>query len=223
MTPRTQASAGVTTYLAVAMVVVVVAVAAVGVLEFAPAPSSTVSTTSTSSIAAVPPSQVENTTAVSSSVSTSANYSPIKDYCGSPVFPVLGPKENGSIFLKIMTDQGSTVNNGSVLVVHSISHGPGTPGNRTTYCLRLEPNAMGFIELANDGLPQAGVYNLTFYAGYGQGPGIIASVYLFNVQPNSSINVTVGVPSREAQIVTSMTGGVVVTTTTTAHEDPFPR
>src|ERR1022692_1895626 len=221
MNPRSHASAGATSYLAVVLVVVVAAVAVIGVLELAPASSPNISaTTSASSIAAGPSSSAQNTTAISSPVSTSSNSHP-SDYCGSVVFPVLGQQENGSIFLKVATDQGSLVTNGSVLVTHTISHGPQIPANRTTYCLRLEPNANGFIELANDGLPQAGIYNLTFAAGYDQGPGIQASVYLFSVQPNTSIYVTVSVPSMEAQIVTSTTGvSIVTTTTTTASIDP---
>ena len=188
----------------------VAAVAAIGVLALAPASSPNISaTTSASSIAAGPSSSAQNTTAASSPVSNDSNNSHLPDYCGSAVFPVLGQEENGSIFLKILTDQGSLVTNGSVLVTHSVS------GNRTTYCLRLEPSATGFIELANDGLPQAGTYNLTFAAGYDQGPGTLASVYLFSVQPNTTIYVTVSVPSRVAQIVTSTTGISTVTTVTT--------
>jgi hypothetical protein len=220
MNPRNHVSAGATSYLAVALVVVVVAaVAAIGVLELAPASSPNISaTTSASSIAAgssSSSSSAQNTTAISSTASTSSNNGHPPDYCGSAVFPVLGQQENGSIFLKILTDQGSLVTNGSVLVTHTVPQGAQIPANRTTYCLRLEPNANGFIELANDGLPQAGVYNLTFTAGYEQGPGMPASVYLFSVQPDTSIYVTVSVPSMEAQIVISTTGVSEVTTTTT--------
>lgn len=215
--PHSHASAGATSYLAVGLVVVVTAVAAIGVLELAPGSSTNLSaTTSISSIAAGLSSSTQNTTASSPPVSPGPSNGHLPDSCGSAVFPVLPKQENGSIFLKILTDQGSMVRNGSVLVTHSISNGPQVPANRTTYCLRLEPNATGFIELASDGLPQAGVYNLTFAAGYDQGPGTWTSVYLFSVQPNTSIYVTVSVPSRVAQIVTSTTGGGVVTSTTTA-------
>jgi hypothetical protein len=216
MNPRSHASAGATSYLAVALVVAVAAVAAVGVIALAPtsSPSSSV-TTSTSSIAAGPSSSAQSTTATSSPVADNFNDNHIPDYCGNAIFPVLGQQENGSIFIKILTNQGSLVTNGSVLVTHSVSLGPQLPANRTTYCLRLEPGANGFIELANDGLPQAGIYNLTFAAGYDQGPGTWASVYLFSVQPNTSIYVTVSVPSMEAVIVTSTTGDSVVTTVTT--------
>jgi hypothetical protein len=180
------------------------------VLELAPASSPSVSAiASESNIPAGPSSSAQNTTAVSSPVRNNFNNNHLPDYCGNAIFPVLGQQENGSIFFKILTDQGSLVTNGSVLVTHSVS------GNRTTYCLRLEPSATGFIELANDGLPQAGVYNLTFAAGYDQGPGIQASVYLFSVQQNASIRVTVSVPSGIAQIVTSTTGVNTVTTVTT--------
>jgi hypothetical protein len=210
MNPRNHASVGATSYLAVALVVAVAAVAAIGVFELAPTSSpNTSATTSASSIAAGPPSSAQTTTATSSPVSNNFNNSHLPDYCGNAIFPVLGQQENGSIFLKILTDQGSVVTNGSVLVTHSVSV------NRTTYCLRLEPNANGFVELANDGLPQTGIYNLTFAAGYDQGPGTWASVYLFSVQPNTSVYVTVSVPSREAQIVTSTTGNSTVTTVTT--------
>lgn len=215
MSPRSHASAGATSYVAVALVVVVTAVAAIGVLELAPVSSPNIPATSRSRSVAGPPSSAQNTTATSS-VSTSSDNGHPPDYCGSAVFPVRGQQETGSIFLKIVTDQGSIVTNGSVLVVHSIAGGPQVSINRTTYCLNLEPNATGFIELENDGLPQNGVYNLTFSAGYDQGPGTLASVYLFSVQPNTSVYVTVSVPSREVQVVTSTAGGSVVTSTTTA-------
>jgi len=209
MNPRSHASAGATSYLAVALVVAVAAVAAIGVLALAPTSSPNTSvTTSASGIAAGPSSSAQNT-ATSSPAHNNFNNNHLPDSCGNAVFPVLGQQGNGSIFLKILTDQGSLVTNGSVLVTHSVS------ANRTTYCLRLEPNANGFVELANDGLPQAGIYNLTFAAGYDQGPGTWASVYLFSVQPNTSIYVTVSVPSRETQIVTSTTGNSTVTTVTT--------
>jgi hypothetical protein len=213
MNPRSRASAGATSYVAVALVVVT-AVAAFGVLELAPVSSPSVSaTTGASSV-----SSSQNTTAISSPNSIGPNDGHLPpDYCGSTVFPVLGQQENGSIFLKIVTDQGAVVDNGSVLVTHVVLSSPPATANRTTYCLRLEPNATGFIGLAKDGLPQAGNYNLTFSAGYDQGPGTLASVYLFSVQPNTSIYVTVSVPSREAQIVTSTTGAsAVITVTTTA-------
>jgi hypothetical protein len=214
MNPRSHASAGATSYLAVALVVVVAAVAAIGVLALAPTSSpNTSTTTSASSTAAGPSSSAQNTTATSPVANNFNNHLP--DSCGNAIFPVLGPQENGSIFLKILTDQGSLITNGSVLVTHSVSLGPQLLANRTTYCLRLQPSANGFIELANDGLPQSGSYNLTFAAGYDQGPGTWDSVYLFSVQPNTSIYVTVSVPSREAVIVTSTTGNSTVTTVTT--------
>ncbi len=216
MNPRSHALAGATSYLAMALVVVVAAVAVIGVLAIAPTSSpSTSATKSAPSTTAGPSPSAQNTTATSSSIANNFNNNHIPDYCGNAIFPVLRQQENGSIFLKILTDQGSVVTNGSVLVTHSVSNGPQTPANRTTYCLRLETNANGFVELANDGLPQAGIYNLTFAAGYDQGPGTWASVYLFSVEPNTSIYVTVSVPSREAQLVTSTTGNSTVTTVTT--------
>jgi hypothetical protein len=214
MSTRGGSSAGVTSYLVVALVVLVAGVAAVGVLALGQAsPQSPSPTTSSSSIAATSSSQ--NTTAAPSPVSNDSNPSHLPDYCGNAIFPVLRQQENGSVFLKILTDQGSVVANGSVLVTHTISPGPQLPGNRTTYCLRLEPGANGFVQLANDGLPQAGTCNLTFAAGYGQGPGIQASVYLFSVQPNTTVYVTVSVPSLEALVVTSTTGASIATTVTT--------
>src|ERR1700680_2945678 len=125
MNPRSHASAGARSYLPVALVVVVAAVAAIGVFELAPASSPNISaTTSASSIAAGPSSSAQNTTAVSSPVSNNFNNNHLPDYCGSAIFPVLGQQENGSIFFKILTDQGSLVTNGSVLVTHSVSLGP---------------------------------------------------------------------------------------------------
>src|SRR5579863_8983535 len=87
------------------LVLVVTAAVAVGVIEL----------TSAIPGAPAPSTSFTSSTALSSSnVTPSSGNLPLKDYCGSPVFPLRGQQENGSIFLKIVTSLGSIVNNGSV-------------------------------------------------------------------------------------------------------------
>ena len=78
--------------------------------------------------------------------------------CGGPDFKLLTPTQNGSLYLKVVTDQGSVItNNGTVFVTHTVPAANGISGGTANYCLRLEGNATGYMELAaNDTLPRLG-------------------------------------------------------------------
>jgi hypothetical protein len=144
--------------------------------------------------------------------------SPSGPSCGGPDFKLLTPMQNGSIYLKVVTDQGSVItNNGTVFVTHEVPAASGVSGGKADYCLRLSGNATGYMELAaNDGLPQTGSYNMTLAAGYNQGSGYVATIPAFTVPSNATTYVTVSVPSGDVTIVTSVQGSSPVTTTTTA-------
>jgi hypothetical protein len=140
--------------------------------------------------------------------------------CGGPIFKLLTPAQNGSIYLKVVTDQGfvitnnGPVDNGTVFVTHT---GPAASGGKADYCLRLGGNGTGYMELAaNDGLPQTGSYNLTLFAGYSEGPGFQGTIPPSTVQPDTIVYVTVSVPSGEVTTMTCARGGDCTNTTTTA-------
>jgi hypothetical protein len=153
----------------------------------------------------------------STSVSTTTSSTAVSASCGGPVFTVLNPSQNGSLYLKVITDQGSLVNNGSVAVTHTVPAGNGTSGGIANYCLHFEANGTGYLKLsANDGLLPVGAYNLTLWAGYNQGPGYVATIPPFTVQPNATVYVTVSIPSGEVYVVTSTQGSSLTTTTTTS-------
>jgi hypothetical protein len=139
-------------------------------------------------------------------------------YCGGPIFRLLTPVQNGSLYLKVVTDQGSVItNNGTVFVTHTAPPTAGISGGTANHCLRLEGNATGYLELAaNDSLPTVGSYNLTLFAGYGQGPGYQGTIPSFTVQPNTTVYVTISVPSGEVTVVSCAQGSNCSTTTTTA-------
>lgn len=138
--------------------------------------------------------------------------------CGGADFELLAPVQNGSIYLRVVTNQGSPMtNNGTVFVTHTAAPASGASGGEGHYCLRLNGNATGYMELAaDDGLPTTGSYNLTLFAGYDQGAGYQATIPSFTVQPNTTTYVTIYVPSGEVSIVDIPQGGAPVTTTTTA-------
>lgn len=130
--------------------------------------------------------------------------------CGGQAFKLLTPLQSGPILLKAVTGQGSIINNGSVFVTHV------GPNGTANYCLRLQPNADGYLQLAaDDGLPQTGSYNLTLIAGYNQGSGYEGSIPSFTVQSNTTVDVTISVPSGEVYVATSTQGSNLVSTTTT--------
>lgn len=143
--------------------------------------------------------------------------------CGGPDFKLLTPAQNGSIYLKVVTDQGSvitsngTVDNGTVFVTHTVPAASGHSGGKAGYCLHLNGNGTGYMELAaKDGLSQTGSYNMTLSAGYNQGPGYEGTIPSFTVQPDTTVYVTVSVPSGVVTVVSCASGNNCSTSTTTA-------
>jgi hypothetical protein len=155
------------------------------------------------------------TTATSVAISSSSA-SPVLA-CGGQAFRLLTPLQSGPISLKVTTDQGAIVNNGTVFVTHTVPASAGISDRTANYCLRLEGNATGYLELAaNDSLPMTGSYNLTLFAGYNQGPGYQGTIPSFTLQPDTTVFVTLSVPSGEVTVVSCAQGNSCSTTTTTA-------
>jgi hypothetical protein len=147
--------------------------------------------------------------ALSNSTTTTTTTTPSYS-CGGPTFKRLTPTQGGPIYLKIVTDQGSAVpDNGTVFVTHA------GPKGTANYCLGLPFNATGYVGLAaSDGLAQTGSYNMSLFAGYNQGPGYQGTLPAFTVQPNTTVYVTVSVPSGTVTIESCPQGGNSCTTTT---------
>jgi len=144
------------------------------------------------------------------SVATTTSIAAPTFSCGGPTFKLLTPLQSGSISLKVTTDQGAIVNNGTVFVTHI-----GTNGT-SNYCLRLEPSSTGYLQIAaNDGLSPTGTYNVTVAAGFNQGPGYEGSLPSVAVTTSTSVELTLSVPSGAVSIVTSTQGSSQVSTTTT--------
>jgi len=138
--------------------------------------------------------------------------------CPGP-FKLESPTQNSSLFLRIVTGQGSVIpaNNGTVFVTHTAPASANGQSGTWNYCLRLEGNSTGYTPLVGNGtLPAAGSYNMTLFAGYGQGPGYQGSIPAVNVEPNSTVYVTITVPSGEVTILDCPEAGACSTTTSTA-------
>lgn len=154
-----------------------------------------------------------STTSMSSTTTTSSSTSPFSCGTGQAFMP-LAALQSGPMYLKVTTDQGAIVDNGTVLVTHV-----GTNGT-ANYCINFpggsQPNSTGyFLITANDGLSPTGRYNITLLV-YGPLPtGYVGSLPPFNVTTNTSVAVSWSVPSGAVFIVTHPEGSTEIATTTT--------
>lgn len=148
--------------------------------------------------------------------STTSNVNPASRFgCPGP-FKLETPNQNSSLFLRVVTDNGSVINfnnlpnNGSIFVTHTNSKVP-------NYCLRLvnNDNSTGYAALVgNASLPAAGSYNMTIFAGYSNGPGYSGTIPTITVGPNSMVYVTISVPSGKVTIVDCRAGACSTSTST---------
>jgi len=134
---------------------------------------------------------------------------------------LLNPAPKGSVYMKVVTDQGTVITNGSLLVTQSGNFTGSWTGWGLTahYCISLgDVNGTGYLQLAgNKTFITSGYYNVTLVAGYNnQGPWYRATIPSIQVHPNSTVYVTVSVPSGVVTVVTSNEGSSSVTTTTTS-------
>jgi hypothetical protein len=139
---------------------------------------------------------------------------------GNAMNTLLNPALKGTVYMKVVDEQGTVITNGSL----DVTQVGNTTGNWVTsglvahYCISLsDVNATGYLQLGgNATFLASGYYNLTLVAGYNQGPGYMATIPSIQVHPNSTIYVTVSVPSGVVTVVTSNEGSNAVTTTTTS-------
>jgi YVTN family beta-propeller protein len=145
--------------------------------------------------------------------------------CGAPTNTVLNPAPKGTAYMKVVTDQGTVITNGSLFVtqVGNMSWGSGV---QTHYCINLsDVNGTGYLQLATKNTLNrldanfitSGYYNVTLMAGYNLGQGYLATIPSIQVHSNSTVYVTVSVPSGVVTVVTSNEGSSAVTTTTTTE------
>jgi len=122
--------------------------------------------------------------------------------------------EGGPIFVRVLTDQGSIVANGTIQVIHGAAD-CGT----ASYGLILTPNATGYMQVSGyDTLVSVGSYDLTLIAGYG-GDMTYTAVIAVVPFPETSYFVTISVPNSEVTsincyLATSCSSETVTTSAT---------
>jgi hypothetical protein len=121
--------------------------------------------------------------------------------CGGPTNTLLNPAPKGTVYMKVVNDQGTVITNGSLSVTQSGNLTNGERGDTNGYCISMgDVNGTGYLQLGaiNMTLPDrgfiaSGYYNVTLVAGYDQGPWYLATIPSIQVNPNSTIYVTVSV------------------------------
>ena len=132
------------------------------------------------------------------------------------------PAPKGTVYMKVVTDQGAVITNGTLNVTQSGNLTNGQRGDTNGYCINMgDINGTGYLQLGlinktlpGDGFIASGYYNVTLVAGYNHGPWYLATIPSIQVHPNSTIYVTVSVPSGVVTVITSNDGSSAVTTTT---------
>jgi hypothetical protein len=162
----------------------------------------------------------ETASSTTTRVTTAAAYQ-----CGGPgTFKPLTPIQNSSLDLKVVTDSGSVINfnnlpnNGTIFITHALPAGVNTTASTVRdFCLRLEnnDNFTGYMSLVgNESLPAVGSYYLTLIAGYANGPGYSGNIPTITVGPNSTVYVTISVPSGRVTVVNCQAGACSTATST---------
>lgn len=169
---------------------------------------------------------ISYTTLPSSTTTTSTRLGEFVPDCGTPFNTLLNPAPKGTVYMKVVTDQGTVVTNGTLFVIQGGSFG------WMTYCISMsDVNGTGYLQLApvnfngthGGDFISSGYYNVTLWAGSispnatnNLGSWYVAIVPSIQVSPNSTTYVTVSVPSDAVTVVTSNEGSGAVTTTTTS-------
>ncbi len=144
---------------------------------------------------------------------------------GDIVHVAYPPVASGPIFLKMVTDQGSVVTNGTVYASQrsSLTDWRGS----ADYCLALsyDTNSTGYMQVGDsadvidggNGLSlYAGVYNYTVIADYGVNQTSRVIIPDIVVQPNATLYITISIPSDQVTTVTCGQGNSCTTTTVTS-------
>ena len=162
----------------------------------------------------------------STTVSSSTTSAP-SSVCGQPPDTILNWAPGGNDYIKVVTDQGAVITNGTLIVTqagNATEHGTGpgvwnATGLTEHYWITLEgANRTGYLSLSGGGTDvTVGYFNVTLVAGYNnQGPCYTATIPMIQVTPNSTVYVTVSVPSGVVTVVTTNEVSGAVTTTTTS-------
>jgi hypothetical protein len=143
--------------------------------------------------------------------SSSVKNTPTCVYLNGDIHVAYPPVQSGPIFLKVVTDQGSLVKNGTVYASqrHSLSDWRGSGD----YCLAMsyDTNPTGYMQIGDpadvmpggDGLSlSTGVYNYTVIAQYGANQSIKVAIPDIVVQGNETTYITISIPSGEVTTVT---------------------
>jgi len=150
---------------------------------------------------------ISSTTGSSTTTSTTFGSPGI---CGAPPDTAMNFSWEGQHdYMRVVTDKGMVITNGT-LKVTEVRGGDTTSG----WVALGGANGTGYVPLGAY-LP-SGYFNVTLVASYNnQGPCYTATIPSFQLNLNSSVYVTVSIPSGVVTIVTSNEGGSAVTTTTT--------
>ena len=133
------------------------------------------------------------------------------------------PIQSGPIFLKVVTDQGSLVTNGTVYASQRLSLSDWN--GSADYCLALsyDTNSTGYMQVGapadvmagGDGLSlSAGVYNYTVIAQYGANQSFKVAMTDIVIQANMTTYITISIPSGEVTTITCGQGNSCTTATT---------
>ncbi len=153
------------------------------------------------------------------SPSTTIHNIPTCVFLNGDVHVAYPPVQSGPIFLKVVTDQGSAVTNGTV---YGSQRGSLTDWQGSSfYCLAMsyDTNSTGFMQVGDpaDVMPggpgglYGGVYNYTVIADYGANQSSRVAIPDIVVQPNATVYITISIPSGRVTTVT-------VTTETTCNQ-----
>ena len=160
-----------------------------------------------------------NNTTSTSATAGSSTASVSSSVCGQPADTILNWAPGGNDYMKVVTDQGNVITNGTLIVTAVGNATNGEWGVTSHLWITLgDINGTGYLSLVGGGFYlESGYYNVTLVAGYNnQEPCYTAAIPPIQVHPNSTVYVTVSVPSGLVTVVTSAEGGSSVTTTTTA-------
>jgi len=142
-------------------------------------------------------------------------------YLDGTTHVLLTPLVNGPINLLVVTDQGIPVSNGTIYASNRVNATNWQGSNN--YCLLLSsnPKPTGFpiVLTENDSRLGDGVYNFTVVANYGVNQTSRVVVPDIAIQPNTTVYITISVPSGQVTTVTvacSQNSCTQSTTTSTA-------
>jgi hypothetical protein len=164
-----------------------------------------------------------SSTTQSSTTTTSTTLAQLVSCNGGGMNTQLNTVPKPTVYVKVVTDQGTVITNGTLVVDQSENM---TDGEETGhYCISLiDVQGTGYVRLADlnqSGSPATsitgGYYNVTLVASLNnQGPWYVATIPSIQISPNSTVYVTVSVPSGVVTVVTSNEGSSAVITTTTS-------